>query len=84
MYGNAARHENAEKKNTIKGPFSPLIPRYRTQVYAPPAHTPPMKPQSAGNVADRSKDGLMINKLPIKAITMAIHWKGDNFSFRKM
>lgn len=56
-----------KKKNTMKGPFSPLIPRYRTQVYAPPAHTPPMKPQSAGNVADRSKDGLMDKQTAVKS-----------------
>ena len=36
--------EKAEKKKTINRPFSPRSPKYRTQVYAPPAAIPPKKP----------------------------------------
>ena len=67
--------ENAEKKRTINGPFTPFVPRIRTYVYAIPAPIPPRSPIKAGSAVTEAKPGLITNKLPIKAI----HTQLDGF-----
>ena len=74
--------ENAEKKRTINGPFTPFVPRIRTYVYAIPAPIPPRSPIKAGSAVTEAKPGLITNKLPIKAIHTQLAANGWIFSFR--
>ncbi len=74
--------ENAEKKRTINGPFTPFVPRIRTYVYAIPAPIPPRSPIKAGSAVTEAKPGLITNKLPIKAIHTQLAANGCIFSFR--
>lgn len=73
-YGADAKHENIEKKKTIKGPGTLWRLAILTLVYANPAHAPPIIPIRAGMVDILSKPGLRINKAPIKAVIIQINW----------
>ena len=72
MYGETAKHEKPEKKNTICGPFAPLFPQSLTIVYAMPAPRPPATPTiDAKNWLDSPTPGLITNNAPIKATITA-------------
>ena len=75
--------EKAEKKKTINRPFSPRSPKYRTQVYAPPAAIPPKKPQTLANKFALAKVGLIMQSAPKNATTIAIACLGRTFSLIK-
>ena len=74
----------AEKKKTINRPFSPRSPKYRTQVYAPPAAIPPKKPQMLANKFALAKVGLIMQSAPKNATTIAIACLGRTFSLMKI
>ena len=73
----------SEKKKTINRPFSPRSPKYRTQVYAPPAAIPPKKPQTLANKFALAKVGLIMQSAPKNATTIAIACLGRTFSLIK-
>ena len=81
--GNIVALEKAEKKKTINRPFSPRSPKYRTQVYAPPAAIPPKKPQTLANKFALAKVGLIMQSAPKNATTIAIACLGRTFSLIK-
>ena len=67
MNGTDARHENTEKNSTMSRPATPFRPSACTQAYAPPAHTPPANPHSAGNTGAEAKPGLTTHAAPKRA-----------------
>ena len=76
--------EPAEKKNTTNGPDSLCVKRYRTQVYAPPAQSPPKQAIEAAKMCPApAKAGFMINRLAAKAHTAARRRVNRMRSFKK-
>ena len=74
--------ENVEKKNTMNGPLSPLVPSFLTQAYAHPANIPPKNPMNAGRTKTDAKLGFTMNILPINADVIQVNWNTEIFSLR--